>query len=34
MTDEEWDSDLAVTLNGPFYLCRAALPHLLETGGD
>ena len=34
MTDDEWDRDLAVNLNGPFYLCRAALPHLLETGGN
>jgi meso-butanediol dehydrogenase/(S,S)-butanediol dehydrogenase/diacetyl reductase len=34
VTDEEWDHDLAVNLNGPFYLCRAALPHLLETGGN
>jgi meso-butanediol dehydrogenase/(S,S)-butanediol dehydrogenase/diacetyl reductase len=34
MTDEEWDRDLAVNLNGPFYLCRAALPHLLDTGGN
>ena len=34
MTDDEWDHDLAVNLNGPFYLCRAALPHLLETGGN
>jgi NAD(P)-dependent dehydrogenase (short-subunit alcohol dehydrogenase family) len=34
MTDEEWNLDLAVNLNGPFYLCRAALPHLLETGGN
>src|ERR1700735_1416125 len=34
MTDEQWDTDLAVNLNGPFYLCRAALPHLLETGGN
>jgi meso-butanediol dehydrogenase / (S,S)-butanediol dehydrogenase / diacetyl reductase len=34
MTDEEWNRDLAVNLNGPFYLCRAALPHLLETGGN
>jgi meso-butanediol dehydrogenase/(S,S)-butanediol dehydrogenase/diacetyl reductase len=34
MTDEEWDRDLAVNLNGPFYLCRAALPHLLESGGN
>src|ERR1700760_2877979 len=34
MTDEQWDTDLAVNLNGPFYLCRAALPHLLESGGN
>ena len=34
MTDEDWDRDLAVNLNGPFYLCRAALPHLLEAGGN
>ena len=34
VTDEEWERDLAVNLHGPFYLCRAALPHLLETGGN
>jgi len=34
MTDEEWDRDLAVNLSGPFYLCRAALLHLLESGGN
>jgi NAD(P)-dependent dehydrogenase (short-subunit alcohol dehydrogenase family) len=34
VTDEEWDRDLAVNLNGPFYLCRAALPHLLESAGN
>ncbi|MUL65214.1 oxidoreductase [Mycobacterium sp. CBMA 234] len=34
VTDEEWDRDLAVNLNGPFYLCRAALPHLLEQNGN
>ncbi len=34
MTDAEWDRDLAVNLNGPFYLCRAALPHLLENAGN
>jgi meso-butanediol dehydrogenase / (S,S)-butanediol dehydrogenase / diacetyl reductase len=34
VTDEEWNRDLAVNLNGPFYLCRAALPHLLESGGN
>jgi NAD(P)-dependent dehydrogenase (short-subunit alcohol dehydrogenase family) len=34
MSDEDWEQDLAVNLNGPFYLCRAALPHLLEVGGN
>ncbi|MEE2851176.1 MAG: SDR family oxidoreductase [Actinomycetota bacterium] len=34
MTDDDWEQDLAVNLNGPFYLCRAALPHLLERGGS
>ena len=34
MTDDDWERDLAVNLNGPFYLCRAALPHLLEVGGN
>ncbi|MBB5917344.1 NAD(P)-dependent dehydrogenase (short-subunit alcohol dehydrogenase family) [Nocardia transvalensis] len=33
-TDEDWDHDLAVNLHGPFHLCRAALPHLLETAGN
>lgn len=32
--DDDWAQDLAVNLNGPFYLCRAALPHLLEAGGN
>jgi meso-butanediol dehydrogenase/(S,S)-butanediol dehydrogenase/diacetyl reductase len=34
LTDEDWERDLAVNLHGPFYLCRAALPHLLKTGGN
>ncbi|MHC9293719.1 SDR family NAD(P)-dependent oxidoreductase [Mycobacterium sp. LTG2003] len=34
VTDDDWDKDLAVNLNGPFYLCRAALPHLLDAGGS
>jgi meso-butanediol dehydrogenase / (S,S)-butanediol dehydrogenase / diacetyl reductase len=34
VTDDDWDHDLAVNLNGPFYLSRAALPHLLEVGGN
>ena len=34
MTDDDWEEDLAVNLSGPFYLCRAALPHLLAQGGN
>jgi len=34
MSDEDWEQDLAVNLNGPFYLCRAALPHLLARGDN
>lgn len=34
MTDADWEQDVAVNLNGPFFLCRAALPHLLERGGN
>ena len=34
VTDEEWEADLAVNLNGPFYLSRAAIPRLLERGGN
>ena len=34
MTDDDWERDVAVNLNGPFFLCRAALPHLLERGGN
>jgi len=34
MTDDDWAADLSVNLNGPFFLCRAALPHLLKTGGN
>lgn len=34
VTDADWAFDLAVNLNGPFYLSRAALPHLLASGGN
>ncbi|MFE5288858.1 SDR family NAD(P)-dependent oxidoreductase [Nocardia sp. NPDC056611] len=33
VTDEEWQHDLAVNLSAPFFLSRAALPHLLERTG-
>ncbi|TQC48412.1 SDR family oxidoreductase [Rhodococcus sp. WS4] len=34
VTDADWARDLAVNLDGPFFLSRAALPHLLERGGN
>jgi meso-butanediol dehydrogenase / (S,S)-butanediol dehydrogenase / diacetyl reductase len=34
MTDDDWLQDLSVNLSGPFFLCRAALPHLLAVGGN
>lgn len=33
MTDEEWDLTMAVNLEAPFFLIRAAIPHLLEAKG-
>jgi meso-butanediol dehydrogenase/(S,S)-butanediol dehydrogenase/diacetyl reductase len=32
VSDDDWSYDLAANLSGPFYLCRAALPHLLDGG--
>lgn len=29
-SDEDWAWCVAVNLNGPFYLCRAAVPHMRE----
>jgi meso-butanediol dehydrogenase / (S,S)-butanediol dehydrogenase / diacetyl reductase len=34
MTLEQWSRILSVNLTGPFLVCRAALPHLLEHGGS
>jgi meso-butanediol dehydrogenase/(S,S)-butanediol dehydrogenase/diacetyl reductase len=34
ITEEEWQRDLAVNLSGPFFICQAALPKLLETHGN
>ena len=34
VTEEDWDADIALNLSGAFYLCQAAIPHLLETGGN
>jgi NAD(P)-dependent dehydrogenase (short-subunit alcohol dehydrogenase family) len=29
---ETWDRDLGINLSGPFYVARAALPHMLREG--
>ena len=31
---ERWNRVLAVNLSGTFFMCRAAIPHLLETRGS
>jgi meso-butanediol dehydrogenase / (S,S)-butanediol dehydrogenase / diacetyl reductase len=32
-TDDEWRTDMAVNLDGAFNVCRATIPHLLESRG-
>ncbi|MBA4863606.1 SDR family oxidoreductase [Streptomyces sp. PSKA54] len=32
ITDDQWDQQLAVNLSGPFYLCQAVLPGMIEAG--
>jgi meso-butanediol dehydrogenase / (S,S)-butanediol dehydrogenase / diacetyl reductase len=34
MTREDYRRVMSVNLDGPFYLCQATIPHLLETGGN
>ncbi len=34
VTEEQWDTDIALNLSGVFHLCQAAIPHLLETEGN
>lgn len=31
---DEWQEDLAINLSGSFYMCQAAIPHLLESEGN
>lgn len=33
MSVETWDETVATNLSGTFYVCRAALPHLVAAGG-
>ena len=30
MSTEEWENVLSVNLHGPFYLCRAVVPHMIN----
>jgi NAD(P)-dependent dehydrogenase (short-subunit alcohol dehydrogenase family) len=34
VTEAEWDADIALNLSGAFHLSQAAIPHLLEVGGN
>jgi NAD(P)-dependent dehydrogenase (short-subunit alcohol dehydrogenase family) len=34
MPQRDWDQVIAVNLSGPFFLCQAAIPHLLESRGN
>ncbi len=31
-TDADWNKVMAVNINGPFYLCRAVIPHMRSRG--
>ncbi len=33
-TDEQWHDTMNVNVNGTFYVCRAAIPHLKKDGGS
>lgn len=34
LSAEEWQSSINVNLNGTFYVCKAAMPHLIKTKGN
>lgn len=34
LADADWDRQIAINLSGPFYLSKAAIPHLLATRGN
>lgn len=34
VTEQQWHEDLAVNVSGPFFLCQAAIPHLLNSAGN
>jgi len=34
ISDEQWDRVVGINLSGVFYLCRAAMPHLVASRGN
>ncbi|RLQ23407.1 glucose 1-dehydrogenase [Seongchinamella sediminis] len=34
ITDEQWHRAVGINLDGVFFMCRAAMPHLVESGGN
>ncbi|MBP8032700.1 MAG: SDR family oxidoreductase [Psychrobacter sp.] len=34
LSSEDWESAIDVNLNGTFYVCQAAMPHLIATKGN
>jgi meso-butanediol dehydrogenase/(S,S)-butanediol dehydrogenase/diacetyl reductase len=34
MSEEEWNLVHAINISGPFFLSQAAIPHLMESGGN
>ena len=34
ITDEQWRRTMGINLDGVFFMCRAAMPHLVETKGN
>jgi NAD(P)-dependent dehydrogenase (short-subunit alcohol dehydrogenase family) len=34
MSQNDWDSGIALNLSSVYWMCRAAMPHLLETSGS
>lgn len=34
ITDEQWHRATAINLDGVFFMCRAAIPHLIESKGS
>ena len=33
ITEEQWDRTVAVVMKGPFLMCKAVIPHMIEAGG-